>query len=812
MITTERQRRSFRRQRTLVGLFVATVAGAVYFGGQAAWTQGASCLVTTANGEVQGVDHGASCAFLGIPFAAPPTGDLRWKPPRPAVAWAPATLNATAAPLACPSVNPPGSSMTFGSEDCLKLNVWLPDPVPASPAPVIVWIHTGAFVAASANLPAHNGRRLAERTGAVVVAANYRVGPFGFLAHPALTAEDPAYRSSGNYGLLDQRAALAWVRDNIAAFGGDPGNVTIGGQSAGAHSVSFHLVSPGSEGYFGRAIMHSGYASSRWPTLADGESLGNGFAAGLGCGVPSEVLTCLRSKTRNDVLLALPTGQQQFAETARAAWGPVVDGLEIPDQPRVLYESGAFNRVPVVLGATRDEGWIYVDRSFPAGLTEEQYEAAVGTEFGAAEAPAILAMYPAAAFRSPKHALSQLAGDFEAVCEARRVARLISRIGAPVYLYSFEREVPPVAGDQVIHGIDTNFVFGNNYGAPSGYVLSPEDVALSDAIGDYWTRFAASGNPNGRKGPSEPALSRPRQPGHDRDEDDGAVRWIANRGPAEGTYLALDVPIRLDGGLREEQCAYWDQFFLRSLVGSLPASSPASDLCGATITTDYTLDHDIACPGSALIVGADGIRLDLNGHVIIGSGSGIGIDVAGRTGVSIAGGTVRNFEAGLRVADSTDIVVRGSGFQGNTDGIDLQSGSRRVRIERNELADNRSRGIMIRSNSTDHAITHSTFTRNRVGILVFAGVDNLVKDNLVTASGLAGIRINVFATGNAILGNTIASNPAGIEVLVTASGSATGNTVVRNTIATNACGVKGPVEGNTFRRNVFEENGVDSCQ
>src|SRR2546426_8368338 len=169
------------------------------------------------------------------------------KPPQPAAPWAPTTptLNATVAPPPCPLINPPGSTTTVGSENCLKLNIWAPNPAPASLAPVIVWIPTGAFQSASASIPDSNGRNFAERTGAIVVAANYRLGPFGFLGHPALTAEDPAYPSSGNYGFLDQRAALAWVRDNIAAFGGDPNNVTIDGQSAGGHSVSLHVVSPG---------------------------------------------------------------------------------------------------------------------------------------------------------------------------------------------------------------------------------------------------------------------------------------------------------------------------------------------------------------------------------------------------------------------------------------------------------------------------------------------------------------------------------------------------------------------------------------
>jgi para-nitrobenzyl esterase len=800
----------------LVSLF-----GILPFAGQQARTQSTSCFVTTTQGSVQGADLGVSCAFLGIPFAAPPVGNLRWKPPQPAAPWAPATLNAIVAATPCAVVNPPASTSTAGSENCLRVNIWTPDPVPVSPAPVIVWIHTGAFQAASASLADSNPQKLVERTGAIVVAANYRHGPFGFLAHPALTAETPGYPSSGNYGLLDQRAALAWVRDHIAAFGGDPHNVTIAGQSAGGHSVSFHLVSPGSAGYFHRAIMQSGFASSKLPTLADAESTGSGFAARVGCTDPAQVVACMRSKTTAQVLLGFGNGQQEFVEHGRVAWGPVVDGLEVPDQPRVLYEHGRFAHVPLILGTTRDEGWIYADRSFPAGLTAPEYEAAVETEFGG-DAPAILAQYPAADFLSPKLALTSLAGDFEAVCQARRVARAIARTRTPVYLYSFAREAPAVvpvpAGtpNQVIHGLDRNFVFGNNFGPPSNYVLNADDLTLFGSIAGYWRNFAATGNPNRSR----------RDRHHRRDDDDdddnddngGAVRWPAfksshGKGHGSEKHLVLDVPIRTSKDLREEQCDFWEPFFLGSAVGAVPASRPSAvdDLCGTTIVKDLKLDHDLTCVGNALIVGADGIKIDLRGHTITGSGGGVGISVFGRTNVRVSGGTIRNFEAGVRVNDSTNIVVKDNRFRDNDDGVDLQRFSRGNTVKENAFRDNRARGIMLRSFSIDNLVEENTFTGNNVGILLFGATTSTVTENTISASIVAGIRVNVIATGNLIEENTVISNPAGIEFLVTPTGSSIGNALVENRIVTNACGLKGPTDGNTLEENSFAGNGADRC-
>ena len=510
-----------------------------------------ACVASTPSGPVRGVLRGAGCTYLGIPYAAPPVGDLRWKPPQPKTPWAPAVLSATSAPPTCALINATGQPS--GSEDCLMLNVWAP--LRPARAPVIVWFHTGGFQATSANFAASNGERFAQETNAIVVAPNYRLGPFGFLAHSALTLEDPAYKSSGNYGLLDQRAALVWVRDHIAAFGGDPGNVTIAGTSAGSQSVSLHLVAPASAGLFHRAIMQSGVTSARWTSAAEAEAQGEQFARALDCTDMRTAAACLRSKTRDQVLRALPLFQAQIVESNAVQWSPTVDGLEIPDQPRELYKRGRFNRVPLIIGVNRDEGWTFVDRSFPSGLDATQYEAVVRSEFGV-DAPAVLGLYPATAFPSPKDALAQLTADAEYVCEARRVARLVSQARVDVYFYSFEHTIDAVTPGRAFHGLESNLLFGNNFGAPSNHVLTTADLALFRAMSGYWRRFADTGNPNA--------------PGD-------AVRWRLfrfDRYPIlSDRYLVLDDVVSAANRLRDRQCTFWDRFYFRSLTADVPASA-----------------------------------------------------------------------------------------------------------------------------------------------------------------------------------------------------------------------------------------------
>lgn len=550
-----------------VALFVVSAAtlAVVMNWSEPVVAQSASCLVRTASGDVQGLLRGGTCTYFGVPYAAPPVDNLRWRPPQPRAPWAPVPLDATVAAPACQQINLAGEPA--GNENCLTLNIWTPTSLsPGRGLPVIVWLHAGAFVAASSNLAVHDGRRFAEERRAVVVAPNYRTGPFGWLAHSALTMEDPNYRASGNYGLADQRAALRWVRDNIAAFGGDPANVTLAGGSAGAISTGLHLVSPASRGLFHRAIMQSGVPTVRAVTAREAEAQGEAFAAALGCTDNATVLACLRSRSRNQVLTALPlttlTGgfQQYSQEPGRVIWGPVVDGLEIPDQPRELYRRGLFSRVPLIIGATRDDGWTFVNRSFPAGLDALQYDRAVRTEFGM-DADTILRLYPASSFATPKDALARLTTDVEFACEARRIARVMHHDGAPVYAYSFEYVVNAVTPGRAFHQIDTNLLFGNNFGAPSNHVLDAADLVVFDEMSTFWRQFMERGDPN--------------PPGR-------AVQWPSYRpGPLEAPvdpsrsdrYFVFGERLGVANYLRDSQCNFWESFYFRSVLGAVPAAA-----------------------------------------------------------------------------------------------------------------------------------------------------------------------------------------------------------------------------------------------
>jgi carboxylesterase type B len=353
----------------LVGVLVVSLVST----GSATAVDHGSPTARTDTGTVRGVETGGVDGFLGIPYARPPVGELRWQPPRQAAAWQ-GVRDATSFGNRCPaaaSTNGPRSE----TEDCLYLNVWRPaNARPGQRLPVYVWIHGGGLNNGSSNQ--HDGSLIARMTGVVVVSINYRLGAFGFLAHPALTSEAG---QSGNYGFMDQQAALRWVRRNIAAFGGDPRQVTAGGESAGGFSVCAHLSAPASQDLFGQAVIQSGSCPSQ--TLGQAETNGTSFAQAVGCTDQATAAQCLRNVPAAAVVDA--------SSLARAT---LVRGVPVlPQDPDTAVRTGKFNRVPVLVGANRDEGRTFTPGFI--GMTQEQYSGWVRGQYGD-RAETILARYP----------------------------------------------------------------------------------------------------------------------------------------------------------------------------------------------------------------------------------------------------------------------------------------------------------------------------------------------------------------------------------------------------------------------------------
>ncbi len=493
----------------------------------------APTLVQTDKGPVQGTVVGETREFLGIPFAAPPIGPLRWKPPQPAAAWT-APLHASMTGPECAQLMDLASTPDpTSSEDCLTLNVWTPAKPASSPAPVMVWLFGGGFVLGNGGDPAYDGQVISETMGAVVVTLNYRLGPFGFLAHTALTAEDPSHPSSGMYGFEDQRAALQWVKTNIAAFGGDPASVGLFGESAGGISTCLHLVSPKSDGLFQRAMIESGPCDTTGQTLTEGEAQGAQLATALGCTDPASVLTCMRSATSTALLTALPL-KPGFVGATGVNWFPVVDGWNITDQPPALFASGSVSKTPTLLGTNKNEGSLFFELGGLDPTTDADSQAILEAIFPGHGA-AIVAKYPAAAYAgSAKDAAIDAFGDGTFVCPTRRAARALSKAGAPVYLYQFTHAVTTglFAGLGVYHSSELPFVWGNSY---IDIKLDPGEKQLSKEMMGYWFEMAASGNPTGK----------------------GAFAWPAYQ-QATDTNIVLDLTLSTGTGLKSALCDFWD--------------------------------------------------------------------------------------------------------------------------------------------------------------------------------------------------------------------------------------------------------------
>jgi para-nitrobenzyl esterase len=469
----------------------------------------AAAQVKTTGGLLTGTKSadGRIRIFKGIPFGAPPVGEFRWKEPRPASPWE-GVRDATGFGPQCVQ------GAIFGdisfprpaSEDCLNLNVWTPATAAGDRLPVMVWIHGGGFQAGAGPEPRHDGDALA-RKGVVVVTINYRLGVFGFLAHPELTRES-GRNASGNYGQLDQVAALRWVRDNIAAFGGNPQNVTIFGESAGSFAVSALMASPLASGLFHRAIGESGaYFTAGMGTLAllplqVTEQQGVRFASSVGV----ESLAALRAKPADELLGAALKTQPWFS--------PNVDGYFLPRDVYDVSVDGKQARVPLLAGWNADEirAGIVLGKQKP---TAQSFTADTRKRFGD-QADAILKAYPATSDAEALESAAALASDLFIGHATWKWIEVHARTGrAPVYRYLFDRKIP-VAAEAKVNGVPaTSRDIGARHAGEIEYVFGtldsirnvpwePADRKLSDAILTYWSNFARSGDPNGPGLPAWP--------------------------------------------------------------------------------------------------------------------------------------------------------------------------------------------------------------------------------------------------------------------------------------------------------------------
>jgi para-nitrobenzyl esterase len=455
-----------------------------------------SVTVTTRSGPVVGAAAPLGKAFLGIPYAAPPIGALRWKPPQPVDTWT-APRNARTLGNACMQAiranaasSGGGGGLPFGNEDCLYLNVYTPPGAPPAVGawPVMAYLPGGAFVLGAGDN--YDPSRLATEQHVIVVTINYRLGALGFLAHPALSAETPA-GGSGNYGLLDQQAALRWVRDNIAGFGGDPRKVTLFGESAGAWSACYHMVSPGAAGLFHRVILQSGSCIDpvSLAAVADADAAGADFARAVDCPDADTALACLREVSARKLAR---TASTRRGLVGPASWGPVWGDGVVPLRPADAFERGRYLQVPAIVGTTRDEGRLFAI----ATRDQASFEARIGEQYGA-QAPEILARYTKATQGSARLAYAAVWTDARLACPSDALRQAL-RARSEVYGYEFADDRAPIRLPSMMqggpmgayHSSELAYVFGTRWALADPANFDVAQRALSQAMMTAWGRFA----------------------------------------------------------------------------------------------------------------------------------------------------------------------------------------------------------------------------------------------------------------------------------------------------------------------------------
>jgi para-nitrobenzyl esterase len=460
----------------------------------------AQTTVRIASGEIAGTGTGAGVrVYRGIPYAAPPVGPLRWRPPQPVEPWSGVHDGSRYGfdPMQFPDTQNIRASLAPGvSEDCLNLNIWAPAGVPSAGAPVMVYFASGGYIAASASRNRSEGDHYAER-GVVFVAANYRVGVFGFLAHPALTAESP-HRSSGNYGLLDMIAVLRWVRENIAAFGGDPARVTLTGTAAGAALSALLLTSPLVKGLVDGAILRSPGALRPLCTLAEAETAGRVFG---------DDLAAMRALPAADVLAMNGRIDPDAGTlTSLRRLRGIIEGWVIERDEADAYASGAFEPVPVIIGTCANEGGFHIEEqafpnSYPARMqagrskvrTIAQLREYLAENFGAAAVDEAWALYGRTRDDEVDQAMANAMGDSLFSYAVLRIAQASAKRQPKTFRYVFTHAGTHTANPPV-NGNDQTYAFGTGD-------FDARDRAVSDAMLAAFCNFAATGDPNGRGAP-----------------------------------------------------------------------------------------------------------------------------------------------------------------------------------------------------------------------------------------------------------------------------------------------------------------------
>ena len=523
--------KALRAPLALLGaaLAVLVITAACSVDSDAAAAAPSSPNAKTESGAVSGVAVTGGYQFLGIPYAAAPTGNLRWRPPQKAAKW-PGVRDASQFGPSCPQPDTPFVPPGAISEDCLRLNVYTPALSSGAKRPVVVWIHGGGFVQDGARN--YDPKNLAAE-GTVVVTINYRLGALGFLAHPALASEPGG--PSGNYGLMDQQAAMRWVQNNIRAFGGDPNNVTIAGESAGGLSVLMHMVSQGSQGLFHKAIVQSGsFAMTQLPHSA-AEAFGQSVAAAAGC--PDQTAACLRSKPVEALVGSFPP----------AAIPGAIDGHVLTESVGTALAAGRFARVPVLNGMNHDEELLFVaglglavsNGAFvgvPA-VTVENYEDVIASTMSvsAARAADIAAQYPVEAYPVPFVALSAALSDANFACTARQ-QNLWTAAHVPTFAYQFDDDAAPARYGELplaTHTSELPYLMGLP-NAPIQEPLSADQEQLARTMREAWARFAASGNPS-----------------------TGALAWPSFNAAEQALSLRTPAPqLDTDFAVRH-QCSFW---------------------------------------------------------------------------------------------------------------------------------------------------------------------------------------------------------------------------------------------------------------